>query len=160
LCAAIALFGGATAIAKDSGATVPESLKAPPDQVLKLKLKGRGVQIYQCQDGSWKLQGPDAKLTDAAGHVVGKHYAGPAWESTDGSKVIGEVKAHQDAPDARAVAWLLLQAKSVSGQGVFGNIGSIQRLQTTGGQPPQKACAADQTVRVPYTANYYFYAAR
>jgi Protein of unknown function (DUF3455) len=159
LIASVALLGGAAAVAKDDAPVVPESLKPPPGETLKLKLIGTGVQIYQCQDGAWKLQGPDAKLTDSAGHVVGKHYAGPSWESTDGSKVTGEVKAHEDGPDPHAIAWLLLHAKSVSGNGMFGNVGSIQRLQTSGGQAPQQACAANQTVQVPYTANYYFYAA-
>ena len=161
--ACVALLGSAGAIRAGEEAAVPESLRPPAGEVLKLKLVGSGAQVYQCQDGAWKFQAPDAKLTDQTGHVIGKHYAGPTWESTDGSKVVGEVKAHQDSPDARAIPWLLLSAKSVSGNGVFGNIRSIQRLQTTGGQAPHKACEAsnaNETVQVPYTANYYFYAAK
>jgi hypothetical protein len=155
----IALLGCAAAMAKDDSPAVPQSLQPPPGARLKLKLIGRGVQIYQCQDGAWRLQGPDAKLTDEAGRLVGKHYAGPTWESTDGSKVVGEVRAHEDGPDPRAVPWLLLHAKSVSGNGVFSGIDSIQRLQTAGGQAPQGDCTANQSVQVPYSANYYFYTA-
>jgi hypothetical protein len=158
--ACVALCANAATAKNDD---VPQALRPPADEVLKLKLLGSGVQIYQCQDGAWKFQAPDAKLTDESGHVVGKHYAGPTWEATDGSKVVGEVKAHEDSPDAHAIAWLLLSAKTVSGSGVFGNIRTIQRLQTTGGQAPHKACdasTANQTEQVPYTANYYFYAAR
>jgi hypothetical protein len=157
LFACVALLGCTAAVSKDDTTPVPDSLKPPAGETLKFKLLGSGVQIYQCQDGAWKLQGPDAKLSDEAGHVVGKHYAGPTWEANDGSKVVGEVRTHEDGPDPRAVPWLLLHAKSASGSGVFGNIVSIQRLQTTGGQAPHDACTAGQTVQVPYTANYYFY---
>lgn len=159
----VALSASVAALSKDDDTAVPATLRPPTGEVLKLKLVGSGVQIYQCQDGTWKFQGPEATLTDATGKVVGKHYAGPTWESLDGSKVVAEVKAHEDSPDAHAIPWLLLSAKSVSGKGVFGEIRSVQRLQTTGGQAPHDGCdtsAVNQIARVPYTANYYFYAAR
>ena len=134
-----------------------------------LALRAKGVQIYECRASgdprapyAWKLQGPEAKLFDAAGHQVGKHYAGPTWESNDGSKVVGEVRAQDAGPDSTAVAWLLLTAKSTSGSGVFGKVQSIQRVRTSGGQAPAGPCGigqAHRALRVPYTASYYFYAA-
>jgi hypothetical protein len=141
---------------------VPEALVAPAGDVLTLRLMARGAQIYQCQGTEWKFQGPEAQLTDSSGHVVGKHYAGPTWEFSDGSTVVGEVLAHDDGPDSTAVAWLLLRAKSTTGHGKLSDVHSIQRLQTTGGKAPVAACGpanANQVVRVPYTANYYFYVA-
>jgi hypothetical protein len=161
-CAALLLSAAATS-QNSSGSPVPEALRAPADEVLKLKVLGRGVQIYQCQDGAWKFQAPEASLSDDSGRVVGKHYAGPTWESVDGSTVVAEVKAHDDGPDATAIPWLLLHAKSATGTGVFANVQSIQRLQTKGGKAPSKVCdasSANQIERVPYSANYYFYAAR
>jgi hypothetical protein len=155
----VALSASAGTSPNDS---LPEALRPPAGEVLKLKLLGSGVQIYRCLDGAWKFLAPDARLSDQTGREVGKHYAGPTWEASDGSKVVGEVKAHADSPDGRAIAWLLLTAKSAEGTGMFSNIRTIQRLQTTGGQAPQKACdasMANQIVPVPYTANYYFYAA-
>jgi uncharacterized protein DUF3455 len=160
--ACAALFASAAATSGNEDATVAATLKPPAGEVLKLKLVGNGVQIYQCQQGAWKFQAPDAKLSDETGHVVGKHYAGPTWESADGSKIVGEVKAHEDSPDSRAIPWLLLGVKSASGNGVFGNIRSIQRLQTSGGQAPHRSCDAshaNQSARVPYSAHYYFYTA-
>src|SRR5579862_1179730 len=79
---------------------VPAGLRAPPDQTLALATRATGVQIYQCAPRKgqadafeWAFTAPEAQLMDDAGRIIGKHYAGPTWESTDGSKVVGEVKA-------------------------------------------------------------------
>jgi hypothetical protein len=146
---------------------IPSALSAPAGDVLRLKAYGKGVQIYQCTAATdqpdhyqWTLQGPEAQLLDRKHQVIGKHYAGPTWEAADGSRVIGEVVARDDGPDPTAIPWLLLNAKSVSGKGVLGEIHTIQRLNTRGGKAPPAACdagAVSQVVRVPYTADYYFY---
>jgi hypothetical protein len=159
LIAAVLTATAVSARAADSP-PVPPSLQPPAGSVLKLSLAAKGVQIYQCQGTQWKLQGPDAKLFDAQGRQQATHYAGPTWEASDGSKVIGEPVAHDDGPDSQAVPWLLLQAKTNSGQGLFSDVRSIQRLHTIGGRAPAAACGAgnaDQTERVVYSADYYFY---
>jgi hypothetical protein len=141
---------------------VPPTLHPPAGEHLKIQFAAEGVQIYQCQGTEWKLQAPDARLFDRHRKAVGKHYGGPTWESSDGSSVVGELVARENAPHASAVPWLLLRVKSTSGQGIFSDVTSIQRLQTRGGQPPAGACDASgtaQTVRVPYSARYYFYTA-
>ncbi len=72
----------------------------------------------------------------------------------------GEVEARDDGPDANAIPWLLLSAKSTSGAGVFGRTKSIQRLHTAGGKAPAEACDRAQLgkqARVAYRATYYFY---
>jgi hypothetical protein len=129
-----------------------------------------GVQIYECTAGkddsmrySWTLKGPEAELRDKSDRKLGKHYAGPTWEANDGSKVVGDVVARDDGPDGPAIPWLLLRAKSTSGTGVFSAVLSIQRLHTRGGKAPEGGCDQTQSgkeARVPYTADYYFYAAR
>jgi Protein of unknown function (DUF3455) len=149
----------------------PEALRPPADQVLVLETKtDKGVQIYECSASKdqperfeWVFKAPEAELFDKTDRKVGKHYAGPTWESTDGSTVVGEVKAKDAGPDPGAIPWLLLSAKSNSGAGVFSKVKSIQRLQTVGGKAPSAPCGRDnaqQVVRVPYKAGYYFYAAR
>ena len=147
---------------------VPDSLAVPATQTLLLGTRASGVQIYDCKPSKddpyrfeWVFRAPEADLFDAAGTRVGKHYAGPAWEANDGSKVVGEVKAHDDGPDANAIPWLLLSAKSTSGAGVLARTASVQRLQTVGGKPPAGGCSearAGAEARVPYSATYYFYA--
>ncbi len=74
------------------------------------------------------------------GKIIAHHYAGPTWESTDGSKVVGEVKEKYSVPDAKAIPWLLLSAKSNSAAGTFAQIASIQRINTEGGQAPTDVC--------------------
>jgi Protein of unknown function (DUF3455) len=149
---------------------VPRSLQAPEGQVLAIAAHGIGVQIYECQAGkadpasfSWTLKAPDAHLRYISGKDLGKHYAGPTWEANDGSKVVGDLLAHEDSPAATAIPWLLLRAKQTSGNGVFSAVQSIQRLHTAGGKAPITGCNqayAGTEARVAYSADYYFYAAR
>jgi hypothetical protein len=154
---------------EDPTPVVPDSLKVPSGQVLTQALRADGVQIYECRQSQadakkyeWVLKAPDAVLLDHAGNKVGRHYEGPTWESNDGSKVVGEVKGRDDGPDAGAIPWLLLSAKAVSGNGVFSEIRSVQRLYTAAGKAPAAGCNASlkgAQERVPYTATYFFYAA-
>jgi hypothetical protein len=133
-----------------------------------LQAKGDGVQIYACAAAGtgfqWKLQGPDAKLLDAGGEQIGRHFAGPTWKLNDGSTVQGELVASQPAPEAGAVAWLLLRAKEGSATGKLANVTYIRRTDTHGGVADKAACmsAADagKTARVSYTATYTFYSAQ
>ena len=149
---------------------VPENLRTPATEVLSLETKATGVQIYECNAGKddstrfeWIFKAPEADLFDMAGNKIGKHYAGPTWESNDGSKVVGEVKAKDNGPDPDAIPWLLLSAKSTSGTGVFSQVKSIQRLHTVGGKAPTQACSqaqAGKVTRVGYKATYNFYVAK
>jgi len=158
-----ASFASAVSIA-DTGA-IPEKLKPSTGETLSLETRATGVQIYECGAGKdgfqWLFKGPEADLFDRAGNRIGRHYGGPTWESNDGSKVVAALKARDDAPDANAIPWLLLGAKSTAGTGVFGRTTSIQRVNTAGGLAPAEACTqrdAGKVARVAYTAVYYFYA--
>ena len=149
---------------------IPETLTVPATQVLSLETHATGVQIYECQVTKddpmrfeWTFKAPEAELFDSTGKSIGRHYAGPTWESNDGSKVVGEVKVKDNGPDSNAIPWLLLSAKSTSGNGIFSQTQSIQRLHTAGGKAPAEGCNQAQTgkeTRVPYSANYYFYNAK
>jgi hypothetical protein len=166
----VALLSGSASPTAVSPPGAPEALRPPADQVLALEALATGVQIYECSASQdqparfeWVFKAPEAELLDRTGRRVGKHYAGPTWESTYGSAVVGEVKARDAGPDPSAIPWLLLSAKSNSGTGVFGRIKSIQRLQTVGGKAPSSPCSRDnaqQVARVPYKAAYYFYVAK
>jgi hypothetical protein len=140
---------------------VPDSLKPAANESLAMIAAAKGVQIYECRAGAWVFVAPEAELFDASGKTIGRHYAGPSWEATDGSKVVGTVKARADAPAANAIPWLLLSAKSVGPQGTFSKVTSVQRLATAGGVAPEGACAeAGARARIAYTADYYFYSVR
>ena len=172
--AACGLFGAGAGVHPDTvyagTDAVPIGLKAPDSQVLAISAHATGAQIYTCTPDkdqptrfAWILKAPEAVLSDHSGRTLGKHYGGPTWEATDGSKVVGEVIATIDAPGGTSIPWLLLRARSTSKTGVFSAIASIQRVRTHGGTAPATGCDKDTAgheARVPYSAEYLFYAAR
>ena len=165
------VFSGLSALALGVGIqapAVPNNLKVPDGQMVLLKALGQGVQIYACgakagapNQFEWVFKTPEADLTGDKGERIGRHYAGPAWEANDGSKVVGEVQQRADAPRPDAVPWLLLKAKSNQGDGTFKTVTYIQRVNTEGGTAPKEGCDAQRSgaeARVDYKATYYFYA--
>jgi hypothetical protein len=164
---AVVLGLAALAAHPQSRPTVPEAIQAPAGEQLVLVAHASGSQIYVCSAGSdgkpqWTLKAPEAELRDDHGAVIGHHTAGPVWRYKDGSSVTGKAVAKAAAPEADAVAWLLLGAVSHEGTGVLARVSSIQRIHTKGGQPPpaDKCGAGQQNVEtwIPYSADYYFYA--
>ena len=146
---------------------VPADLAPPAGATLAFKLGARGDQIYTCaakpEDPAafvWTFKAPEAALLNDRNNVVGNHFAGPTWESPDGSSVKAKVIARVDAPSKNAIPWLLLEATSHSGDGIFSSITHIQRLATKGGVAPTKGCDAAHAgaeARVPYMATYTFF---
>jgi len=127
-------------------------------------LQGKGVQIYACAKTNdayaWQVKAPDAELFDSAGQKVGKHFAGPTWQSNDGSKVVAEAVSASPSPEAHAVAWLVLRAKDHVGSGSMAAVDYIVRANTMGGAAPKEGCDeahANAEIRVPYTAAYLFF---
>jgi hypothetical protein len=143
------------------GADPRSAVALPSDEETALKLDARGTQNYECRaksDGSseWVLVAPEADLFDASGKKMGRHYAGPTWESADGSKITGTMRTRAAAPERDAIPWLLLTATPSAGDGVLAHVKSVQRTDTRGGTPPAGTCSAGQTVKVPYAAVYTF----
>jgi len=146
---------------------VPDKLKPGANKSLAMIVPAKGVQIYECRarkdqvgEYEWAFVAPEADLFDARGNRIGRHYAGPHWESTDGSKILGAVKERADAPAADAIPWLLLATKSVGSEGSFSKVTSIQRVNTVGGVVPKAGCsqaAVGTRARTNYTADYYFF---
>lgn len=157
-----------TAACASTPLVVPDTLRPATTESLVTTVGARGVQIYECRvrkDGGyeWAFVAPDADLLDAQGKAIGRHGAGPYWQSADGSRVVGTVKARADAPAPGAIPWLLLSTKSSGPAGAFSNVTSIQRVNTVGGVAPATPCAAQfagTPARVPYTADYRLFTAR
>ena len=151
-------------------ATAPAALQPPADAGVRalLAADASGTQDYVCSpapgasDGTfaWTLRGPDAVLFGAHGERLGRHFAGPTWEWSDGSSITGALAAKADAPDAAAIPWLLLSVKEHKGAaGALAPVRFVQRLATTGGKAPTDGCDGDhanQVARVPYSAHYVF----
>lgn len=160
LAAAIILLSTACAAQR-----VPSQLQPSANEQLLLQVHAKGDQVYICQDGvaqfAWALKAPDAQLFDKDGKPFGKHFVGPTWEASDGSRVIGKAAANVPSPDADSIPWLLVDVVSHEGNGVLSRVSKIQRLNTKGGKAPASGCDAAHTgheVRVPYSADYLFYA--
>ncbi len=118
-----------------------------------------GVQIYRWNGTSWDFVAPLANLyaNENFNGKIGFHYAGPTWESNSGSKVVA-ARVAGCTPDASAIPWLLLQAVSNDGPGIFKKVDYIHRVNTAGGLAPTVAGSViGEEKRVPYTAEYYFY---
>jgi len=149
-------------------ADVPDAIQVAAGESLAMIVSAEGVQIYECRERKdaagyeWAFVAPEAVLFGAHGNRIGLHYAGPRWEAVDGSKVAGRVKASVPAPAAGAIPWLLLDVVSVGAEGSFSRITSIQRVNTAGGVAPGPSCSpaeAGARARIPYTADYRFFAA-
>ncbi len=138
---------------------LPEILRPPPTQTFLFQAHGTGVQVYTCK-GAWTLKAPDAELIGADGQALGHHFAGPTWESKDGSRVVGKAVANVASPDSSSIPWLLVTALQHEGAGKMSDVVTIQRLNTKGGKAPADGCDAARAgaeSRVPYEADYYFY---
>lgn len=142
--------------------TVPENLVVPPGNTQVAKFAATGVQIYQCTNSAWTFVEPAASLIgfETAQHKpnLAIHFRGPSWQSTtDGSLV--EAKSIATSPVEGAIPQLLLQASKTRGDGVFGKVTYVQRLNTKGGLAPTTTCTDGATTSVPYKADYRFFAA-
>jgi hypothetical protein len=145
--------------AQDLPAVSP-NLQPPAGETLLRQVNAVGDQVYTCDGSKWVLAGPDAKLFDEAGKQVGSHFAGPTWEWSDGSRVVGRPIATA-TPDPNSIPWLLLTAVDHQGDGFMKQVSSIQRLATKGGKAPGEGCDGshkDEQTRAHYTATYRFYA--
>src|ERR1700681_2233064 len=144
---------------------VPQQLQPPANEQLLLQVHAKGDQVYTCKEDvtqfTWTLKAPDAQLFDKDGKPFGKHFAGPSWEANDGSRVTGKAIASAPSPDAGSIPWLLGKILSHDCLRVTSLATAIQRLNTKGGNSPASGCDAShvgQEVRVPYSADYLFYA--
>jgi len=161
----VSLIGFALSVLAVQAQQTAASIEPPENARVVLQAKGDGVQIYTCTDTpggtKWTLKGPDAKLLDASGTLIGTHFAGPTWKLTDGSQIQGVPMANKPAPEAGSVPWLLLHVKPGSASGSLASVVFIRRTDTHGGVAPASGCQsatdAGKIVQVPYTATYTFY---
>jgi hypothetical protein len=166
--AAVAALGacatpGATGV---DNARLPEAVRAPADARYLATTTGVGEITYECREKAgaagqheWVFVAPVAKLMTADGRQVGTYTAGPTWQHSDGSKIMGKQLAVAPASPG-SIPLQLVKAESPSGAGMMSGVTHIQRLNTQGGVAPQVACAdANKGARqqVAYRADYVFY---
>lgn len=186
---ALVFLGGCTAVnlnapttvgsaSPDSSATMPggatatpslgffSKIKVPDTHEPTLRLAGKGVQVFRCERGNdgfyaWMFRLPEAELMDGTGKVVARHGANFSFEHGDGSRLLGNVIAYDEAPAAGSLRWLLISAKPF-GQGALAGVTYVQRINTTGGMPPSRCETAQQNqlLRVDFSADFVFYKSR
>ena len=169
----LAFAGGTLSAADTRLADIPASLQVGEGFKLSFRAYAVGFQSYIATVSAtdptklvWSFTGPQALLFDADGNVVGIHYAyagptRPGWESESGSLVVCARNVPPVTVDPTAIPWLLLDSVQSAGPGIFDGTSHIQRVNTTGGLPPATApTKLGEEVRVPYTAEYYFYRAQ
>jgi hypothetical protein len=142
-------------------ADVPDAITAR-GEVLVTTVHAVGAQIYECKPDpsrnlTWQFREPIAALF-MAGKTVGRHYAGPNWEMSDGSAVRGKVVAQAAGAGPNDIPLLKLEATPWRSAGQFSNVTTIQRINTRGGTVTTTACdSVGAFLSVPYTADYAFY---
>ena len=149
--------------------SLPTAVQVPAGQRIAMETVGAGDITYECRAKKdmpsafeWVFVGPDAKLMDRSGKVVGRYYGPPAtWESNDGSKVTATQLAVAPA-SAGNIPLQLVKANPAMGMGAMQGVTYIQRVATQGGVAPAAACTAanaGQKQVVKYQADYIIWKA-
>ena len=157
----------AVAVAGPAAPSVPGDIAVEDGHKPYLIAHAEGVQIYTCASVpggyAWRLLAPRAALTGEDGKGIGSHYAGPKWETRDGS-VVAAARDADTSVDSTAVDWLRLKATSTT-EGRLEATTYIQRINTAGGRPPaadEDPCDLDtlaESREIPYSADYVFFKA-
>jgi len=156
---ALLALSGAVMSARAAETPLPDAIAAPGETVV-LTVHAEGAQVYECKasaDGksAWVFREPIATLL-VDGKTVGRHYAGPNWESSDGSAVVGKLAASVQGATADDIPWLKLNVISQRGSGILTGVTTVQRINTRGGKL-EGACDKVGTFRnAPYSADYVF----
>src|ERR1700704_5221401 len=118
-------------------APVPDAIAAPGETVV-LTVHALGAQLYECKAGTdgksaWAFREPIATLL-ADGKTIGRHYAGPSWEHSDGSAVVGKAVANVPGATPDDIPWLQLEVAASRGSGALSGVTTVQRINTAGGR--------------------------
>ena len=146
--------------APTAAAEVPAAIEAP-GEVLVTTVHAVGAQVYQCEFDSggklvWQFREPIATLI-VDGKTVGRHYAGPSWEMTDGSAVSAKVAARAPGAGPDDIPLLKLDVTAARGAGQLTGVTTVQRLNTHGGNADMSCYSLHGFLSVPYSADYAFY---
>ena len=155
---ALLLLAGSLATAR-AETPLPEAIAAPGEATV-LSVHAEGAQVYECKAGAdgklaWAFREPVATLL-ADGKTVGRHYAGPNWEHSDGSAVVGKAAGNAPGATANDIPWLKLTVVSSRGSGTLTGVTTVQRINTQGGKLDGACDKAGSFKSAPYSAEYVF----
>lgn len=140
-------------------AQIPDAIAAPGETVVAT-FHAEGAQIYDCKADAtgklaWAFREPIATLLHD-GATVGRHYAGPTWEASDGSAVTGKAVANAPGSSPGDIPWLKLDVVARRGAGTLAGATTVQRTNTHGGAVSGACDKAGGFLSVPYSADYVF----
>ena len=175
-CAAAALTAcamspmAATPMKPYDQAMLPAPVQVPAGHMVAMETVGTGDITYECRakanmptEYEWVFVGPEAKLMDRNGRVVGRYFGPPAtWANSDGSAITGTQVAVAPAM-AGSIPLQLVKANPASANGAMTGVTYVQRVATKGGVAPAMPCvaaAAGKKQVVQYQADYIFWKAR
>jgi len=149
----------ASMLAGNASAQMPPAIAAPGETVVAT-FHAEGAQVYECKAGAdgklaWAFREPIATLL-LDGKTVGRHYAGPNWEHSDGSAVVGKVVANAPGKTAGDIAWLKLDVTARRGSGTLTGVTTVQRINTQGGVHIGACDKAGAFHSAPYATEYVF----
>jgi hypothetical protein len=142
-----------------ASAQVPDAIAAPGESVVAT-FHAEGAQIYDCKPDAggkltWQFREPIATLL-VDGKTVGRHYAGPNWEASDGSAVTGKSVANVPGATPDDIPWLKLEVTARRGTGTLAGVTTVQRINTHGGVTSGACERAGAYFSAPYAADYVF----
>jgi hypothetical protein len=156
---ALLLLSGSLAAARAAETLLPDAIAAPGETIV-LTVHAEGAQVYECKAGAdgklaWGFREPIATLM-ADGKTVGRHYAGPNWELSDGSAVVGKAIGNAPGATPNDIPWLKLEVTSRRGSGILTSVTTVQRINTKGGNFEGACDKAGAAHSAPYAADYVF----
>jgi Protein of unknown function (DUF3455) len=150
----------AAALAAGSAAAEVPAAIAAPGETAVATFHAEGAQLYECKAGAdgklaWAFREPIATLL-LDGKTVGRHYAGPSWEHTDGSAVTAKAAGNAPGKTAGDIPWLKLEVTAHRGSGTLAGVATVQRINTQGGVHAGACDKAGTFYSAPYSADYVF----
>ena len=149
----------AAAICNPAQAQMPDAVAASGETVI-VSIHAQGAQVYECKADNagklvWQFREPVATLL-LDGKTVGRHYAGPNWEHSDGSAVVGKVSGRAPGASPKDIPWLKLEVTASRGSGALSGVTTVQRINTVGGRHDGACEKAGAFFSAPYAADYVF----
>jgi hypothetical protein len=153
------LLGAQVLFGPRASAQVPPAIAAAGETAVAT-FHAEGAQVYECKAGAdgklaWAFREPVATLL-LDGKTIGRHYAGPNWEHTDGSAVVGKAVGNAPGKTASDIPWLKLEVTAQRGKGALSGITTVQRINTVGGVHTGACDKAGAFHSAPYAADYVF----
>jgi hypothetical protein len=158
LCAG-SVIAASTLGAASAQVAVPDTIAAPGETVVAT-MHAEGAQVYECKADAggrlvWQFREPVATLL-LDGKTVGRHYAGPNWEHSDGSAVVGRAVGRAPGASAKDIPWLKLEITERRGSGALSGVRMVQRINTLGGVAEGACDKLGMYLSIAYAADYVF----